>query len=291
MRARIARVIAPFRVFLSAGAWFFIVLSFFMVMAAAAVKWEEPQGTYKLYHTVVDGHSRDAWGLTYTGVPGLLAAILEASVVASAALGSCLRAPRLLRLRRAAHLALLGWAVLWAWNLLWLTSIDHEVDSAAQAALMCVLLGCTGGRALLGWSPPRRDGRGRGGTARSGTSPPRPGSDLPSERLGAPVIDDRFDRVLRAGLEFASRSASPAAAPVTAPPAAPARGFVRSAAARLSALWSWARAQAPGLLERLGALLRSLRALAAGALRRAAGVLRRQAKRLAPAPQRPCGGE
>ena len=50
---------------------------------------------------------------------------------------------------------LCAWAALWALDLVWLASIDHQLDSTAQAALLCLLLGCTGYRATMGWSPGR----------------------------------------------------------------------------------------------------------------------------------------
>ena len=55
-----------------AGAWFFIVVSLGHLAWAVGHKWSDPAGTFKLYHTIVDGHSFDAWGLTYSGTLGLL---------------------------------------------------------------------------------------------------------------------------------------------------------------------------------------------------------------------------
>ncbi|MHC4320486.1 MAG: hypothetical protein ACYTEI_06135, partial [Planctomycetota bacterium] len=37
----------------------------------------------------------------------------------------------------------------------WLASVDHQLVSTAQATLLCLLLGCTGYRATMGWSPGR----------------------------------------------------------------------------------------------------------------------------------------
>ncbi len=137
------------------GAWFFIVISLLHLLWAIGVKWQEPAGTYKLYHTVVGGVSYDAWGMTYTGVLGLLTAMAQALVVAAAAVASLLPFEKTLRARRAGHLVLVGWSALWTLNLLWLAGIDHQLDSIAQASLLGVLFAGTAWRAYAGWSPGR----------------------------------------------------------------------------------------------------------------------------------------
>ncbi len=135
------------------GAWFFIVVSLLHLLWAIGVKWAEPAGTFKLYHTVVDDISYDAWALTYTGFVGLLLAMAQVLVVGGAVVASTLPFGRTLRVRRAGHLVLCGWSALWAINLLRLAGIDGQLDSFAQASLLCVLFGCTAGRASMGWSP------------------------------------------------------------------------------------------------------------------------------------------
>ncbi len=137
------------------GAWFFIVISLLHLLWAIGVKWQEPAGTYKLYHTVVGNVSYDAWGLTYTGVLGLLTAMAQALVVTAAAVASSLPFEKTLKARRAGHLVLLGWSAMWTLNLLWLAGIDHQLDSIAQATLLGVLFAGTAWRAYAGWSPGR----------------------------------------------------------------------------------------------------------------------------------------
>jgi hypothetical protein len=143
------------RTFAVAGAWFFIVVSLGHLVWALGHKWSDPAGTTKLYHTILDGHSHDAWGLTYSGTLGLLTVMGQALLVVAAAAASVLPWPRSLRLRRVGHGVLCAWAALWALDLIWLASIDHQLDTTAQATLLCLLLGCTGYRATMGWSPGR----------------------------------------------------------------------------------------------------------------------------------------
>jgi hypothetical protein len=141
--------------FAIAGAWFFIVVSLGHLVWAVGHKWADPASTFKLYHTIVDGHSYDAWGLTYSGVFGLLTVMGQLLLVGAAVVASVLPWPRTLKLRRVGHGVLVGWAALWALNFMWLASVDHQLVSTAQATLLCLLLGCTGYRATMGWSPGR----------------------------------------------------------------------------------------------------------------------------------------
>jgi hypothetical protein len=141
--------------FAVAGAWFFIIVSLAHLVWVAGQKWGDPAGATKLYHAVVDGRSYNAWGLTYTGTLGLMLALGQLLLVAAAAGASVLPWPRTLKLRRIGHGVLCGWAALWAINLIWLASVDPQVDSTAQATLLCLLFGCTGYRAATGWSPGR----------------------------------------------------------------------------------------------------------------------------------------
>ncbi len=137
------------------GAWFFIVVSLLHLLWAIGVKWQEPAGTFKLYHTVIGDVSYDAWGLTYTGVLGLLTAMAQMVVVSAAAFATMLPFDKTLKARRAGHLVLVGWSALWTLNLLWLAGIDHQLDSIAQATLLGVLFAGTVWRAYSGWSPGR----------------------------------------------------------------------------------------------------------------------------------------
>jgi hypothetical protein len=143
------------RTFAVAGAWFFIVVSLAHLFWAIGHKWSDPAGTTKLYHAVVDGRSYDAWGLTYRGTLGLLTVMGQALVIGAAATASVLPGQRSLKLRRIGHGVLCAWAALWALDLIWLASIDHSPATTAQATLLCLLVGCTGYRATMGWSPGR----------------------------------------------------------------------------------------------------------------------------------------
>jgi hypothetical protein len=136
------------------AAWFFIVVSLAHLVWVIGVGGD---GTTKLYHTAVGGYSYDGWGLTYTNTPGLLLAIGQALAVTAAAVATVLPWGRTWRYRRLGHVVLCGWAALWALNLLWLASIDHQLDSIAQAALLSLLFGCTAYRATMGWSPGRSE--------------------------------------------------------------------------------------------------------------------------------------
>ncbi len=301
MGARAGRFVTLVRRSAAVGAWFFVVVSLVQVLVAASVKWDDPGETFKLYHTVVDGRSYDAPGLTYTGVTGLVLAIVQAGLILAAALASTLPAGRFLAARRLGHAALLGWAGLWTADLLWVAGIDRELDSMAAAMLMSLLMGCTAARAVLGWSP--RHGR-----------PPR--SIPPARAIPAPrprgagdrgADDDAFDRVLRAGLTKASRPAPPAAAvnlcmkeiprppPEAPPPAQPhapqAPEFWPAVRSWLAALWRRLAAAAARIARALSTALRSgrprtilagARQRLAAALRRLSSLLVRQANRLSP---------
>ncbi len=237
-------------VFAAVGAWFFIVVSLLHVSWAIAVMWGDPSGPTKLYHTVVGGVSYDAWGLTYTGILGLLFAIVQLLVVSSAAVTSLLPFDRTLKARRAAHLVLCGWSALWVLNLVRLAAIDSQIDSVAQAALLSVLFGCTLWRASSAWSPRRL----------------KPTAEPPA--LDVPVIDD-----------------APAVDDAPAADDAEKESFSALVAVALGKLvrfvqtaLRWVLA-APQRMRRGG---RVARRKAAGGLNRVADFARKQASRVAP---------
>jgi len=175
------------RTFAVAGAWFFIAVSLAHVLWAFGQKWSDPAGTFKLYHAVVDDRSYDAWGLTYRGTLGLITVMGQGLLVAAAAAASALPWRRSLKLRRTGHGVLCAWAALWALDLVWLASIDHQLDSIAQATLLCLLLGCTGYRATMGWSP-----------GRSTTPPDAPGGMHGEDAGGTHSEDARFTQTAAA---------------------------------------------------------------------------------------------
>ncbi|MHC5022917.1 MAG: hypothetical protein ACYTGG_03250 [Planctomycetota bacterium] len=189
MSAYLRRRLRPVHGLLIGGAWFFVVVSLLHLAWVVGAKLDSPGGATKLYHTVVDGVSYDALGLTYHGPAGIVQAVFQAAIVFLAATVTLLpwRGPRTVRLRRLGHVALVGWSGLWAANLLWLTSIDGQLDSVSQSSIMCVLLGCTVYRAVLGWSPPSaRDDAAGGYVVRDEilfeAAPPHDTDDGPAER-------------------------------------------------------------------------------------------------------------
>ncbi len=174
-------------------AWFFIVVSLAHLLWVIGTNWGDPAGTTKLYHAIVDGHSYDAWGLTYTNTSGLLLAIAQLLVVSAAAAASALPWQRTWRFRRIGHGVLCAWAGLWALNLLWLASVDTQLDSFAQATLLCLLAGCTGYRAVKGWSPGRSSLlppiESAGGNEPTGDAPPA-GFESPADPSSPPESSD-----------------------------------------------------------------------------------------------------
>lgn len=202
------------RTLATAGAWFFIVVSLAHVLWATGAQWSDPAGTSKLYHAVVNDYSYDPWGLTYTGVPGLVTVTVQLLVIAAAAAATVLPWPRTLRYRRIGHGVLCGWAALWAIDLLWLASVDHQFDTTAQAGLLWVLLGCTAARAVMGWSPRRIAGppdapSGDRGDPWAEPGPPNEINPLESPKFKAFVVATRHRTA--AGLDrvgdFAHRQA------------------------------------------------------------------------------------
>lgn len=131
------------------AAWFFIVVSLLQLAWVVQTKWPHPAGTTRLYHTVVGEVSYDALGLTYTGWPGLLLAILQSAAIGFAAAATLLPVQRW---RRVGHLVLVAWATLWCFDLARLMMIDHQLDSVGQTLVMSALLTATIARAASGWS-------------------------------------------------------------------------------------------------------------------------------------------
>lgn len=212
------------------GAWFFIVASVLHLAWVIGVKIPDPGGVTKLYHTVVDGVSYDAWGLTYDGTPGLLQALLQLVVVGAATFATVLpsRWRPLRKMRRVGHVVLIGWAGWWALNLLWLTSVDMQLDSVLQSGLLSALLGCTIWRAICGW------------TAESPARPiSGPGVRDAGDEDGEPASDmDALER------EIASVDA------LGGPPSTPEAGRMRRAAGALVPVGRAGRNVARGTYER-----------------------------------------
>ncbi len=249
--------------FATGAAWFFIVVS---LAHLAWVFWalgDSPGGTAKLYHSVVNDQSYDGWALTYRGGFGLVLASVQALAVLAAAIASTLRSPRANRPRRLGHVVLCTWAGLWAANLLWLASVDHQLDSYAQAGLVILLAAATGVRAVRGWAPRV------------------PGDRGPSAALGAPHADDIPAPEDDSTASFFQAIHFSALRPVTPqPPAARTirqhiSAALRHARAALLSVWRWLWTHAA---RAVGAVRRG----AAVALNRLADSARRGANRVAP---------
>ncbi|MCH7547375.1 MAG: hypothetical protein IID30_13325 [Planctomycetes bacterium] len=167
MLAHVRTLFQPFHKLLIAGAWFFIIFSLLRLAWAIGVKLDHPEGITKLYYIVMGNEVYDAWGLTYTGVTGLVQAFMQAAIVIAAATATLLspRGPRTVKLRRIGHSVLCVWSAWWAMNLIRLAGIDQQMGSYVQAAFLSGLFGCNGYRALCGW---RKQAPGQ----QSETSPP-----------------------------------------------------------------------------------------------------------------------
>ncbi len=242
------------------GAWFFIVVSLLHVVWAITVMSGGDLGTYKLYHTVVGDVSYDAWGLTYTGIVGLVFAIVQLLVVSGAAVTSTLPFDRTVKSRHAGHMVLCGWSALWALNLVRLALIDGELDSIAQSVLLSGLFVCTVWRASSGWSP---------GRSKPTAEPPA------DEPLWAePTLD-------------AAAGAEPAGCPVdhSSPGAAEKESFSALVAVALGKLLRFVQTGVQWLLAALPRLRhggRVARRKAAVGLNRVGDFTRKQASRVAP---------
>ena len=153
MLAHVRTLFQPFHKLLIAGAWFFIIFSLLRLAWAIGVKLDHPEGITKLYYIVMGNEVYDAWGLTYTGVTGLVQAFMQAAIVIAAATATLLspRGPRTVKLRRIGHSVLCVWSAWWAMNLIRLAGIDQHMGSYVQAAFLSGLFGCNAYRALCGW--------------------------------------------------------------------------------------------------------------------------------------------
>ncbi len=148
--------VRPFHKYLIGAAWFFVVFSLLNLVWVVGSKLGSAAGPTSLYQTTVGDETYRAIGLSYTGVIGILWAILQGGVILTAAAATILPWRITDKQRRIAHVVLCNWAGLWTLNLMWLASLDHRIDSYAQAAIMGLLFGCTTYRAACGWSGKKR---------------------------------------------------------------------------------------------------------------------------------------
>ncbi|MCP3904221.1 MAG: hypothetical protein GY715_11370 [Planctomycetes bacterium] len=128
------------------AAWFFVVFSLGHLAWVISTKWGDPAGLTSLYQaTTTTGETVHAWGLGYAGMLGLLVAVGQFALVATAAVMSTVSTPRR---RRFGHGVLIGWATLWMLGLMRLAGVDPALDTLAAAGLSTVLFGSTVYRAL-----------------------------------------------------------------------------------------------------------------------------------------------
>ncbi|MCH8315656.1 MAG: hypothetical protein IIA64_06755 [Planctomycetes bacterium] len=153
---RLFAQVRPFHKYIIGAAWFFVGFSLLNLVWVVGSKLGSPAGPTALYQTIVGDETYRAIGLSYTGVIGILWAMLQGGVILTAAAATILPWRITDKQRRIAHVVLCNWAGLWTLNLMWLTSLDHRIDSYAQAAIMALLFGCTTYRAACGWSDKKR---------------------------------------------------------------------------------------------------------------------------------------
>ena len=156
MFERLFERVKPFHKYIIGAAWFFVGFSLLNLVWVVGSKLGNPAGPIALYQTTVGDETYRAIGLSYSGVIGLMWAMLQGGVILTAAAATFLRWRITDKQRRIAHVVLCNWAGLWTLNLMWLTSLDHRIDSYAQAAIMGLLFGCTTYRAACGWSGKKR---------------------------------------------------------------------------------------------------------------------------------------
>ncbi len=148
--------VRPFHKYIIGAAWFFVGFSLLNLVWVVGSKLGSPAGPTALYPTIVGDETYRAIGLSYTGVIGMMWAMLQGGVILTAAAATILPWRITDKQRRIAPVVLCTWAGLWTLNLMWLTSLDHRIDSYAQTAIMALLFGCTAYRAACGWSDKKR---------------------------------------------------------------------------------------------------------------------------------------
>ncbi|MEE9130282.1 MAG: hypothetical protein V3T84_09705 [Phycisphaerales bacterium] len=153
---RLFERVRPFHKYIIGAAWFFVIFSLLNLVWVVGSKLGSPAAPTSLYQTTVGDETYRAIGLSYSGVVGMMWAMLQGGVILTAAAATLLPWRITDKHRRIAHVVLCNWAGLWTLNLMWLTSLDHRIDSFAQAAIMSLLFGCTAYRGACGWSGKNR---------------------------------------------------------------------------------------------------------------------------------------
>ncbi len=153
---RLFERVKPFHKYIIGAAWFFVGFSLLNLVWVVGSKLGNSAGPTTLYQTIVGDQTYRAIGLSYTGVIGILWAMLQGGVILTAAAATILPWRITDKQRRIAHVVLCNWAGLWTLNLMWLASLGSRIDTYAGAAIMALLFGCTTYRAACGWSGKKR---------------------------------------------------------------------------------------------------------------------------------------
>lgn len=138
---------------MTGGAWLFALGTLATLVVLATLHWPIATTQTRIASTTTDGHTYDAFGLTYIGVGGAVLLWTQVILLLSAIIVSTRSAtwPR-----RAAHVMLVSWAALWLANGLWLPLMDegNEVTALAVGGVLGALLVCTVYRARRRWPRP-----------------------------------------------------------------------------------------------------------------------------------------
>lgn len=163
MRINIQRILTVARPWLASvpryalmGAWFFAIASAFPLLWLVF----EGQGNgtdSRVFSTTVNEVTHSIWGLTYSGIPGMILLWLELIALVAATVMTILPGSVSLvgqhivtRMRRIGHGYLTGWAALWMVGTIYLAAIDPGFWTL-QAIFLTILFGCTLYRAIHEW--------------------------------------------------------------------------------------------------------------------------------------------
>lgn len=163
------------------GAWFFAIVSLIQLGSVIVTLGASPGEAVHLYDYGGDGPL--GWGLSYTGVTGLIIAIIQTVVIAAALIVSSLPATSMEGYRRLGHALLIGWAAWWTGSVIDIAAVTGGAVPILQAGLLGVLTGCTCYRGVCGWSCPPPEAE----PASSETNGPSDPIDLATDPVGEPT--------------------------------------------------------------------------------------------------------
>ena len=132
------------------SSWFFILISGGLMLWVATVMLLNPHEEIRLFSLELDGAIMGPWGLTYLGLGGLALALFQLSLVSTGALFTLIPSQRI---RRAGHVALVGWSMLWFLNLLYFAIAGGD-GAVLSAVVMGIFASSMTARAALDWTRP-----------------------------------------------------------------------------------------------------------------------------------------